>query len=258
MSNPESPGTLVPSPITDVLLRAVYNADQAMYPVPLPDNRLRDWVSACPDLSMCFHSPKQGLMGVVIVLPLLRRHWEDLLSGKLKEFDIDPRTMFPDMTATLPHQRNRKPEQVGLHVYHIERLAVEPPTPNQRRFSEVAMEEVTRRAEDIWHWEVIGMSALTATGAGKNTFQRMGFKPTGYREVFVSKKRPTSPTRATFGEEEFGTEGSEVEMLCIYPDEEGDVVRSVSDIIPYGHTLVSMTEMTVKHVEKLNNSIEEV
>ncbi|KAK4159717.1 hypothetical protein QBC43DRAFT_271892 [Cladorrhinum sp. PSN259] len=252
MSNPDSPGTLVPSPITDELMRAVYASDQAMYPVPLRDDRLRDWVAACPDLSMCFHSPKQGLMGVVIVLPLLRRHWEDLLKGKLKEFDIDPRTMFPDMTATLPHQRNRTPEQVGLHVYHIERLAVEPPTPNQRRFSEVAMEEVTRRAQERWSWDIVGMSALTATGAGKNTFQRMGFKPTGYREVFVTKISPTTPAPTTFGE--FGRDGSEVEMLCIYPEDEGGAVRSVSDIIPYGQTLISMSEMTVKHV--INNDFD--
>ena len=158
MATPDSPGSLVAMPITNDILAAVYASDQAMYPVPLSNNRLRDWVSGCPDLSICFQSPKQGLMGVVIVLPLLRKYWEELLSGKLKEFDIDPKTMFPDTTATLPHQRNRKPVQVGLHVYHIERLAVEPPTPNQRRFSEVAMEEVTRRAQERWDWEVVGMS----------------------------------------------------------------------------------------------------
>lgn len=158
MATPDSPGSLVAMPITNDILGAVYASDQAMYPVPLSNNRLRDWVSGCPDLSICFQSPKQGLMGVVIVLPLLRQHWQDLLSGKLKEFDIDPKTMFPDTTATLPHQRNRKPVQVGLHVYHIERLGVEPPTANQRRFSEVAMEEVTRRAQERWDWEVIGMS----------------------------------------------------------------------------------------------------
>lgn len=80
----------------------------------------------------------------------------------------------------------------------------------------------------------------------------MGFKPTGYREVFVTKTSPTTPARTNFESHEFGTEGHEVEMLCIYPEDEGGVVRSVSDIIPYGQTLVSMSEMTVKHV--LENS----
>ncbi|KAK4186059.1 hypothetical protein QBC35DRAFT_388165 [Podospora australis] len=274
-STADETGIITTTPITDEVLRAVYASDQEMYPVGLTYSRLRQWVAACPDLSICFQSTKikQGLLGVVIVLPLLRSYWEDLLTGKLKEPDIDPEKMFPRPASSSTPVRTPgmaargggktlhvmpQKQEVGLHVYHIERLAVEPPTPKQKRFSDIAMEEVTRRSEERGDWVVVGHSALTATDGGKRTFQRLGFKSTGYRELFVTTARRNSQATLSSSDGLAGEtqererpeaeEEEELEMMFIYPDEDGASRRSVSEIIGYGRKVVSMSEMTVKHL----------
>nr|CDP27082.1 Putative protein of unknown function [Podospora anserina S mat+] len=279
-SGMETPPT--PHPISDEVLRAVYASDMEMYPAGLSYDRLCSWVAACPEMSICWSSPKTGILGVVIVLPMLREYWEDLLVGKLKEPTVDAHTMFPhdnkrEQKPQAEHvevagarqigngkapngrisavQENEEQQEVGLHVYHIERLAVEPPTSKQRRFSEIAMEEVTRRAAEKKGWKVVGLSALVATDGGKRTFQRMGFKNTGYRELFVTKVI-RRPSYAAIGignspsiPEDAVDEPEELDMLYIYP-EDGAGGKSVSEIIGYGRTVVAMSEMTVKRVSQ--------
>ncbi|KAK0670024.1 hypothetical protein QBC41DRAFT_98636 [Cercophora samala] len=281
-SGMETPPT--PHPISDEVLRAVYASDMEMYPAGLSYDRLCSWVAACPEMSICWSSPKTGVLGVVIVLPMLREYWEDLLVGKLKEPTVDADVMFPHDDKRKQQQKTEQVEvagarqigngngrtpngrvsvvqekeeqqEVGLHVYHIERLAVEPPTAKQKRFSEIAMEEVARRAAEKKGWKVVGLSALVATDGGKRTFQRMGFKNTGYRELFVTKVI-RRPSYAAIGigntpsiPEEAVDEPEELDMLYIYP-EDGAGGRSVSEIIGYGRTVVSMSEMTVKRVSQ--------
>ncbi|KAK0741803.1 hypothetical protein B0T21DRAFT_120017 [Apiosordaria backusii] len=278
-SGMETPPT--PHPISDEVLRAVYASDQEMYPAGLSYDRLCSWVAACPEMSICWSSPKTGVLGVVIVLPMLREYWEDLLVGKLKEPGVDAELMFPHdnkkkqlesqsvvagarqigngrvsngRSGGMQEEKEER-QEVGLHVYHIERLAVEPPTAKQKRFSEIAIEEVTRRAAEKKGWKVVGLSALTATDGGKRTFQRLGFKNTGYRELFVTKAI-RRPSYAAIGignnpsiPEEAADEPEELDMLYIYP-EDGAGGKSVSEIIGYGRTVVSMSEMTVKRISQ--------
>ncbi|KAK4171135.1 hypothetical protein QBC36DRAFT_103539 [Triangularia setosa] len=276
-SGMETPPT--PHPISDEVLRAVYASDQEMYPAGLSYDRLCSWVAACPEMSICWSSSKTGVLGVVIVLPMLREYWEDLLVGKLKEPGVDAEIMFPhdgkekQQTENVvagarkigngrtpkgrisDTQEKKEQQEVGLHVYHIERLAVEPPTAKQKRFSEIAMEEVTRRSAEKKGWKVVGLSALTATDGGKRTFQRLGFKNTGYRELFVTKviRRPSYAAIGVGNSpsipEEAVDEPEELDMLYIYP-EDGAGGKSVSEIIGYGRTVVSMSEMTVKRVSQ--------
>lgn len=52
-------------------------------------------------------------------------------------------------------------------------------------------------------------AALTATEAGKKTFERMGCKPTGYKEIFVE----TSDSD--------GRPGREIRMMYEYPGVDG-------------------------------------
>ncbi|KAK4204768.1 hypothetical protein QBC40DRAFT_329202 [Triangularia verruculosa] len=277
-SGMETPPT--PHPISDEVLRAVYASDQEMYPAGLSYDRLCSWVAACPEMSICWSSPKTGVLGVVIVLPMLREYWEDLLVGKLKEPGVDADVMFPhdnkrnqqQTESVVPGarqigngrapngrisvvQEREEQQEVGLHVYHIERLAAEPPTSKQKRLSEIAVEEVTRRATEKKGWKVVGLSALTATDGGKRTFQRLGFKNTGYRELFVTKV-VRRPSYAAIGignspgiPEEAVDEPEELDMLYIYP-EDGAGGKSVSEVIGYGRTVVSMSEMTVKYLSE--------
>jgi hypothetical protein len=263
---------LTPIPIPDPVLRAVYASDQSMYPVPLPYSRLRAWVDASPDLSICFQdsaAEAAAVAGVIVVLPLRRSHWEDLLVGRLKEPDVEAGGMFPGLDTrgggvVGGYSAGGEEEEVGLLVYHVERFGVESSSGfgkgvGGKRFSEYALAEVMKRVEARPGWKVLGLSgmvpvlercvvedvlmlgdvALTATPAGKRTFERLGFTPTGYRELFLAKG---------LGE---GSDGAEeehhAEMVCVYPGDETEY-----ESVDGGRVIVAMSEMTVKYSNSLN------
>ena len=130
-------------------------------------------------------------MGVIIVLPLLKKYWEDLLVGKIKEVDIDVEEMFVgvsgggESSAEMEESQLQvqAPVEVGLHVFHIERFAacdaedilkktgarpaavtVRGCEDGKMRFADVALEEVQRRVEAFnvvmgrRRWDVLGFS----------------------------------------------------------------------------------------------------
>jgi len=216
-------------PVDDDLLRNVYASDQDMYPAPLTFERLKSWVDACSDLSFCLR-PSEGSppIGVVIALPIRSRpHWDELLCGKLKETDIDPEVAFPTCDGA--------EEEVGLHVFHIERFPDNEDTSAGLRrggFSEFVVAEIIRRATSKRQWKMVGLSALTATPAGKRAFQQQGFTPTGYSETFLVKE----PER----------EGAENEVVMIpsFPDE----AQQSSILSGDGSRILSQSEMTVKRM----------
>ncbi|KAG7285355.1 hypothetical protein NEMBOFW57_009980 [Staphylotrichum longicolle] len=173
------PTTQIPTPPS--VLQAVYASDQEMYPVALSYSRLCAWVEACPDLSICFQNgtaptgeeSAAAAAGVVIVLPLKRVYWEDLLVGRLKEPEIEPGEMFP-----------------------------------------------------AW---------ACATPAGSRTFEKLGFLPTGYKELFVASVSQD------------GTGKQPLEMVCQFPGEQSSPERDFST-----GGIVSMSEMAVKHGDLLD------
>ncbi|GAB1313397.1 hypothetical protein MFIFM68171_03607 [Madurella fahalii] len=230
-------------------LRDVYASDQAMYPVPLPYERLQSWVAACPELSICFRDTTAcdatwTACGLIIVLPLRRIYWEKLLDGRLKEVDVDAGSMFPDWHSRDGSGGELEEVEVGLHVYHVERGSTEgwepsratPEGPGSRRkgFAEFALEEVVRRVKNS-RWRIVGMSALTATPAGKRTFEKMGFISTGYRELFVAENK----ARADASEKG----NAQVEMICLNPGDDREIASAAA-----GRTVISMSEMAVKFV----------
>ncbi|AEO71288.1 uncharacterized protein THITE_2092797 [Thermothielavioides terrestris NRRL 8126] len=267
-SPPPPPAALSPAPISEPLLRAVYASDQTMYPAALPYARLRAWVDAAPDLSISFVSKSRddaaaadtadtAAVGVVIALPLRRTYWLALLDGRLKESEIDPGRMFPcargEGCGEDEEQVKEEEVEVGLHVYHIERFGagqgpVEPGLAGVgaegRRFSEVALEEVVRRARGRRPgWKVVGLSALTATTAGRRTFQRLGFTPTGYKELFVMK-----PGEDASGGDAADAGGNLLEMVCQYP---GD--RREPGEVTGGRVMTGVSEMNVKYIMSQGN-----
>jgi hypothetical protein len=137
--------------IDDEVLRNIYAADQDIYPAPLTYERLQSWVNSCPDLSICFQAEKDGdkvPIGSVIVLPVVKKHWGDLLLGRLKEIDVDPITMFAGEEDTV---------EVGLHVFHIERLDAFKTHGRIRYFTEFAL-QATREIAEKKNWNVVGYS----------------------------------------------------------------------------------------------------
>lgn len=78
-------------------------------------------------------------------------------------------------------------------------------------------------------------AALTATPAGRRTFEKLGFLPTGYKELFVAN------------DSQDGSGKQPLEMVCQFPGEQSppDMDCSTRDI-------VSMSEMAVKHGDLLD------
>lgn len=123
-----------------------------MYPAPLTYERLKGWVDSCPELCICFHTCPDGeddsLVGAIIVLPLLKKYWEGVLVGKLKETDIEP-AMFAgegDVDA-------------GLHIFHIERFDVETAGPRLPHFADFALNDVRKLIEKK-AWNILGYSGM--------------------------------------------------------------------------------------------------
>ncbi|KAK4118208.1 hypothetical protein N657DRAFT_694574 [Parathielavia appendiculata] len=255
---PAGPGSQSPPiksctahPIPDAVLRSVYASDQAMYPVSLPYTTLRAWVDACPDLAIGFSREGDGpgaaaavaqVAGVVIVLPITRIYWEDLLQGRLKEADVDSRTMFPRPGGGGGDQgEEAEREEVGLHVYHVERYGNadlclgEGEAGERTGYLKYALKEVVRRVQARFDWKVVGISALTATPAGKRAFERLGFTPTGYRELFVTKGAGEGSADG------MGDQVLQTRMICHYPDDEEDPV------LAGGAAITSTSEMTVMY-----------
>lgn len=144
-------------PIGDDILKKIYASDQDMYPAPLTYSWLKSWVSACPDLSLCFSAAPEDNgggepvpVGAVIVLPLKKEYWEAVLTGKLKETSIDASTMFAGSTELV---------DVGLHVFHIERFKQTASLGRLRHFAEFALED-TREIVDGKPWNILGYSGM--------------------------------------------------------------------------------------------------
>ncbi|KAK4208287.1 hypothetical protein QBC37DRAFT_453378 [Rhypophila decipiens] len=200
---PTANQSFITRPISDAQLHDVYASDQEMYPAPLTFDRLQSWAQAAPDFSISFYPLKDDAsraadnnvtpVGIIIVLPLLRPHWENLLVGKVKEITIEAGTMFPSTSrppATFDvqeHDDGGEEVEVGLHVFHVEKFKSVTPSASKttsggsrserKGFAELAVEEALERAR---------ITTLTATEAGKRSFVRMGYTPTGYKEIFVT------------------------------------------------------------------------
>jgi hypothetical protein len=82
------------------------------------------------------------------------------------------------------------------------------------------------------------LAALTATPAGKRAFERLGFVPTGYRELFVA----TAPEQGSRDAVTVDKQPRPLEMVCLYPGDE-----SKGDTVADGGVVVSMSEMAVRY-----------
>ena len=262
--------------IDEYELRQIYASDQELYPAQLSLATLRSWVEASPTTSLSFRlrgagddaATARGLdrrAGVVVVLPLVERHWRRLLAGAVKETEIDPRNMFPGAgaAALTTAAREQEREVVGLHVFHVERFEAFP-AHKLGSFTRYAMAAVEAAARAM-PWEVVGYSgafcsitsrlssrdgfppfplrtrvatgsvpdsrngaALTASPAGRATFAKMGYEPTGYEEVFIQS------TSAGPGE------SAEMTLVCRYPGQAPEA--SLDD----STTVASRAEMRAK------------
>ena len=166
---------VISAPVTEHVLRAVYASDQDMHPAPLPYERLHSWLVTCPDLSICFARERAATgkadgslnattLGVIIALPVLRPHWENLLRGQLKETDIDPGVAFPHgEDGTGRNQEEEVRDEVGLHIFHVERFPGWESVASvvEGGFAAFALGEILRRASSRrTPWKIVGLSGM--------------------------------------------------------------------------------------------------
>ncbi|KAH6675268.1 hypothetical protein F5X68DRAFT_264399 [Plectosphaerella plurivora] len=180
-------------PVDVGVLRSIHASDQEMYPAALPFERLQGWVDSASWLSIEFVVNATPI-GVVVALPVQRTKWEALLSGGLKETDIEASRDFGQ--AVQGSDEGQDP--VGIHIFHVERYE-SPQAQNAvqfRGFGNYAVGAVldAARAEG---YTILGTSALTATEDGHRAFGRMGFRSTGYEEVWIDGEAPRSGTQDT-------------------------------------------------------------
>lgn len=223
--------------VSDVVLRRVYNSAQDMCPTPLEYEKLKSWADACPEFCIHFQATLEGAdtapVGVVFMLPILRKYWEALLVGDIQESDLDPATMFAVEGEA----------DVGLHVFYVERFKT---GRCQRNFGDFAL-NTTRMIAKNKGWNLFGFSgkfnhaalifrlhsftnldpeALSATAAGRAASRQLGFLTTGYEEmalVSYGRLRGTKfsiiymyPDGRVQGREGYGQFHSKSEMFVRY------------------------------------------
>lgn len=159
------------------LLRYTYDSDQAIYPAPsLTYDRLRSWVESYPELCIVLRrgdgqddsQPQVSsgsvvsdfVLGAVIVVPLLRKYWVQLVAEDplLQEHDVDPREMFPLRAGTEGSAR----AEVGLHVFHIERFpGFMKDDGTGHGFTQLALGEIGDRVGAMFpSWSIMGYSGM--------------------------------------------------------------------------------------------------
>ncbi|KAF4959587.1 hypothetical protein FSARC_10673 [Fusarium sarcochroum] len=180
-------------PLSEGTLRDIHASDQDIYPADLPFDRLQAWATAAPDLSIEFiaddSSDQTGpvSVGVVVAVPVKLDIWNDLLSGVVKETNLEASTDFgsPDLESS---------RVVGVHIFHIERHASYIGQQPVKAFGKFAVDSAVQTAKKQG-FTVVGTSALTATDDGERTFKRLEFVPTGYEEVWTAGEAPRSGSR---------------------------------------------------------------
>ncbi|MBE3046228.1 hypothetical protein IMZ48_27565 [Candidatus Bathyarchaeota archaeon] len=140
------------TPISDDVLERVYVLGQGMCPTPFAYAQLKNWVEKCPEFCIEFQATLEGAaptpMGVVIMLPIVKTHWMDVIVGKIRENDVDATTMFA-----------RDPgAEVGLHIFYIERFDT---VSRQRNFGVLALNTARVIAEKKG-WNLAGFSGMSS------------------------------------------------------------------------------------------------
>ncbi|KAH0613726.1 uncharacterized protein H6S33_005612 [Morchella sextelata] len=153
-------------------LPPLLDADASLYPSPLTLSTLSSWTSTAPSLSFKYLPTTESTSpcGVCIILPLFSMHWEALIRGELKEWDITPAHL------------GIEDEAVGLHVWHIERF--EAWQRDWGSFGSWAWKDLEKAVERMvvgGSKGVIGYSALCVTPAGEHLFRELlGFTDSRY------------------------------------------------------------------------------
>lgn len=138
----------------------ILELDKNVYPTdnPVTSEILDKWYKKNPEFGLIFENDKGNLEGVCITIPLNKKAWNKLISGKLAESDLNSKTIFD----------NSRDEKIGLHIYHIEKFS------DKRGFYENALiglnSVVGNLKKSNPELRIIGFSGLCVTSQGIDLF----------------------------------------------------------------------------------------
>lgn len=134
-------------------IELILETDRRLYPTSSPVTReiINEWYVKNPEFGMIFEKNSK-LAGSLVVIPLNKMGWNGLVSGKLKEADLNEKYIFD----------NFRDKEIGLHGYHIEKF-----DKNIKDFSKYAFDKLMKIITDLKNrnngLEVIGFSGLAVT-----------------------------------------------------------------------------------------------
>lgn len=147
-------------PITKEDYSKLLELDKKVYPTnnPVTPNILDNWYAKNPEFGMIFENDKGKLEGMCITIPLNKKGWKKLTKGKLAEADLNSKTIFD----------NSKDDEVGLHIYHIEKF------PKEKEFYKEALKGLNSIIGNLRKTnpklKIAGFSGLCVTSAGIGLF----------------------------------------------------------------------------------------
>jgi len=149
---------MISRPITQKDYDLILKLDKRVYPTNTPVTRevIASWYIRNPEFGSIFEEGGK-IKGISIMLPLNKKSWEKLIKGELTESEMTSSMIFD----------NSKDKELGIHVYHIEKL-----DKSIKKFYKLDLEETKKIIERLREYnpllKVCGYSALGVTGEGIN------------------------------------------------------------------------------------------
>jgi hypothetical protein len=125
--------------------------------LPIPASEEKARLQLIHRLANVYFNNRNGeLLGFYMVLPLLETAYEDLLNGRLSELEISSEHLVTDASEC---------SRIGLHVYHIEKLAN-----FDSSISDMVLRDVSRVLNEFSNIEIIGWSGYCVSRSGIDLF----------------------------------------------------------------------------------------
>jgi len=147
--------------IQDKDTNLILERDRKVYPTQFPVTReiMKSWYINNPEFGVIFEQNNK-IEGVLVAIPLNNLSWEKLISGKLKESEMNKKTIF----------NNSQDNELGIHIYHIEKL-----NSSIKEFYKISLDylaslhnNLKKKNRDL---KIIGFSGLCVTKEGINLFE---------------------------------------------------------------------------------------
>jgi len=140
----------------------VLSLDSSIFPIsnPVTKEALALWYQYNPEFGMIYEDCcSNRVVACALTIPLEKSGWLNLIEGQLEESKVEGHHIF---------NPNKKPNSVGLHIYHVEVL-----DSRIRQFYTRFLTDINaalaKLRESI---HVIGLSAYCVTEAGNGLFEK--------------------------------------------------------------------------------------